>query len=115
MKRQARNRRRSDRIPVSVIVVVYQDNLAVIGGKTRDVGRGGSFIETGPITLPPGTEVELQATLEDHDLHGLFRTRAEVVHRCCEGMGLAFRRDIPEECIRRLRNLSVPQVAAEAG
>jgi len=103
------NRRSSNRLPVVLIAVLSQNNQVILGGKTRDIGVGGLFIETGPVTLSPGTRVEVQINANQGSMEPLLHAEAEVVYRSCEGMGLAFRSPIPEGFYHQCRSLLLTQ------
>lgn len=99
------DKRHHKRVPTAVTTVIYQDTLATIGGKTRDLSLGGMFIETGPITLPVGTPLEVGIVFNGGHKERVFRLAAKVVHRCGEGMGLMFCSRPSEEFARQLHGL----------
>ena len=106
------NRRCSNRLPVVLIAVLSQNNQVILGGKTRNISMKGLFVETGPVTLAPGTRIDVQLNANEGSMEPLFHAEAEVVHRSCEGMGLAFRDPIPDHFLQQCRSLLLAQSPA---
>lgn len=96
-------KRRNPRRQLALTTVLYRQGLAVIGGKVRNIGSGGMFLETGPVSLPKGTTLEAKVSFQTPDGEERFHLEAEVAHRNAEGMGLRFRTRPPEALERLIR------------
>ena len=79
---------------MSVDVVVNYRSLGLVKGRTRDIGLGGMFVETGRVNLPVNAMLDVSVLIEG--AHGMspFRTGAIVVHSAEGGVGLMFT-DVP--------------------
>lgn len=71
-------------------VVLNCRSLGLVGGRTRDIGMGGMFVDIGRIQLPMNALVESCILLESDGQTKPFRTEAMVVHTSRSGVGLMF-------------------------
>ena len=60
--------------------------------RVKNLSTEGIFMETGALTIPTGTLVDMEFGLADHS----WQISGLVVHRCPEGVGVMFRMDQPE-------------------
>ncbi len=81
-KEQRRHPRQAVRLPV----FLHYPPLGIIRATTQDVSLEGMFVETGPLSVPRGAEVEVSLPLEG--AFGTYRLRARVVHSRRGGVGL---------------------------
>jgi len=58
--------------------------------KTRDIGMGGTFVDTGSFWLPAGSIVKVALKLLDANVMRRFSIEALVVHNHDGGVGLMF-------------------------
>ena len=80
----------SVRTPLTSMVTLYHNKIPVAVCTAQDIGLGGIFINTGPITYPLNTPIDIEFELGRHDNHKWYRLPACVVHGAKDGMGLMF-------------------------
>ena len=80
----------SIRLPVSMNVLLYHDNIPVVHCKTLNIGADGMFVRTG--ALKYGTNTMLKVEFDAGKTPGTQShiIPAMVVHHAKEGMGLMF-------------------------
>lgn len=94
----------SIRRSLSLDVVLNCRSLGLVGGRTRDIGMGGMFVDIGRIQLPMNALIESCILLETAGQTQPFRTEAMVVHSGRSGVGLMFS-DLPPAFHQRLHEL----------
>lgn len=94
----------SARIPLSTRVTLYRNRQPVTECFAKDIGRGGLFVATGPLTYSKNTPLDVDITLDTDEGPKQFCLPAYII-RCTEtGVGLMFRESNNElsSLIRRL-------------
>ncbi len=76
---------------VALDVTVFHQGISVAHCKSRDIGRGGIFVE-GEFPYPAGTELELEVLFDNQETLVRFHLHARVAHVARDGMGLVFKR-----------------------
>ena len=71
-------------------VVLNYRSLGLVRGKTRNVGMGGMYIETGRIQLPVNAMLDLSVILDTAHGARTYQAEAIVVHSDNEGVGIMF-------------------------
>jgi hypothetical protein len=71
-------------------VVLSYPKLGIVGGRTRDLGRGGMFVDTGRVTVPRDEKLRVYLHLPGPDAEHFCVAEARVVHSRGGGVGLAF-------------------------
>ncbi|MEJ2181883.1 MAG: PilZ domain-containing protein, partial [Gammaproteobacteria bacterium] len=80
----------STRIPHSTQVTLYHKKLPVAVCTTHDIGLGGLFVTTGPLTYPLDTMLDVEIQLDNDGELKWFRLPASVVHDSENGLGMMF-------------------------
>ena len=94
----------SVRTPLSTQVTIYHNKLPVAVCTTKDIGLGGLFINSGPITYPVNTTLDLEFKLDSGEEFKQYRMLACVVYGSEKGLGLMFLEPNPE-VIRTVRKM----------
>ena len=84
------NSRSSVRRRLALRVVLGYPKLGMLSGSTRDLSRGGMFVETGRVTLPRNERVRVYLYLPGPEEERFCVADARVVHSRRDGVGLAF-------------------------
>jgi hypothetical protein len=71
-------------------VVLSYPKLGMVSGRTRDLGRGGMFVDTGRVTVPRDEKLRVYLHLPGPDAEHFCVAEARVVHSRGGGVGLAF-------------------------
>lgn len=82
--------RSSVRRRLELRVVLGYPKLGMLGGKTRDIGPGGMFVDTGRVTLPRDGQVRVYLYVPGPEVERFCVADARVVHSRSGGVGLAF-------------------------
>lgn len=80
----------SIRKSLTIDVVLNCRSLGLVGGRTRDIGMGGMFVDIGRIQLPMNALIESCVLLETAGKVQPYRSEAMVVHSSRAGVGLMF-------------------------
>jgi len=91
-----RNRRRAERFPAGIVVLLYHRGESIAEYDTRDVSQGGLGLRPGKVMFWQGTRLEVQ--LYSPSRRRVIARRIPAVVRYCHGhgMGLRFRaQDLP--------------------
>lgn len=78
------------RRPMKVDIVLNYRSLGLVRGRSRDVGMGGMFVETGRIQIPVNAMVDVSVMLDTADGACAFHAEAIVVHTNKGGIGMMF-------------------------
>jgi hypothetical protein len=80
----------SARLPTTTKVTIYHNRIPVVLCRANDIGMGGMFVETGPLSYPRNTTLEVEFELDTKLESKLFHVRACVVYGSEDGLGLVF-------------------------
>ena len=80
----------SVRVPFTTQVILHHNGLPVAVCKSSDIGLGGLFIKTGPLTYPRNSVLHIEIELNTELGPKRFRLRTSVVFSSESGMGLMF-------------------------
>ena len=83
----------STRIPLSNRITLYQNNEPIAEGIAKDIGRGGLFLESGPLRHVINTTVSVVLTMDTEEGLERFCLLACVIHSSNTGVGLMFLED----------------------
>ncbi len=105
----------SSRKPLMLDVVIGYNAIGLVQGRTRDVGLGGMFVETGCVELPVNAVVQASFILEKNGRKAACQAKALVVHNQSLGAGLMFN-DLNDDLYSTLHDiLSTRACEDEAG
>ena len=106
--------RSSVRRRLALRVVLGYPKLGMLSGSTRDLSRGGMFVETGRVTVPRDEKVRVYLNLPGPEEERFCVADARVVHSRSGGVGLAFEQldDVTRSALNELTR--VPATAAAA-
>ena len=82
--------RSSIRRRLELQVVLSYPKLGMVSGRTRDLSRGGMFVDTGRVTVPRDEMLRVYLHLPGPDAEHFCVAEARVVHSRGGGVGLAF-------------------------
>ena len=82
--------RSSMRRRMALRVVLGYPKLGMLSGNTRDLSRGGMFVETGRVTVPRNERLRVYLCLPGAEEERFCVAHARVVHSRSGGVGLAF-------------------------
>ena len=94
----------SARAPISNRVTLFRNKMPVAVCVAKDIGRGGLFVATGPLTYSKNTILDIDIKLDTDQGSKRFRLPACVVHRSEAGVGLMFL-ETNEEVALNIRRL----------
>ena len=80
----------SSRIPLSSQVTLYHNKIPVAICTAHDIGLGGLFITTEPLTYPLNTTLDVEFELDSDGVSKWFRIPACIVHGAKNGLGMMF-------------------------
>jgi len=80
----------SVRTPLSTKVTIYHNKIPVAVCTTKDIGLGGLFINSGPLTYPVNTTLDLEFKLDSGKEFKQYRIFSSVVYSSEKGLGLTF-------------------------
>lgn len=86
----------SDRIPSSLEVLLFRNNIPVATCKTRNISIYGMFAITGPLKYERNSLLEVEFVFSTQGRKKRYRIPAYVVHQTNEGLGLMFGDETPE-------------------
>ena len=106
--------RSSIRRRLELQVVLSYPKLGMLRGCTRDLGRGGMFVDTGRVTVPRDQKLRVYLYLQGPDAEHFCVADARVVHSRGGGVGLAFQHldDATRNALNGL--MAVPDPALDA-
>ena len=81
-------KRGSKRIPVVIDVLLYHNNIPVVSCKTHDIGADGLFVDSGPLSYTPDTELKVEFQFSSESGPACYLLPALVVRRSNNGLGL---------------------------
>lgn len=102
----------SARTPISTRVTLYRNKMPVAVCAATDIGLGGMFVATGPLTYSKDTTLEVDLKLQTEQGPARFRLPACVVYHSQTGVGLMFLEsdhEVSRTIRRMLQNRSRPQ------
>ncbi|MGD8568651.1 MAG: PilZ domain-containing protein [Gammaproteobacteria bacterium] len=94
----------SARIPIATRVTLYRNKMPVAVCAATDIGLGGMFVATGPLTYSKDTTLEVDIKLDTEQGPTRFRLPACVVYHSQTGVGLMFL-ESDNEVSRTIRRL----------
>ncbi|MCG8427499.1 MAG: PilZ domain-containing protein [Chromatiales bacterium] len=92
--------RHSRRRPIEAEVILNYRSLGLIHGKSKNLSRGGLFVDLGCVQLPLNAMVGVALMLAGEDHPRTVSADAMIVHQASGGVGLMFRYlDRPSEVL----------------
>lgn len=82
--------RYSVRLPVTINVLLYHNNIPVVHCKTRNIGADGMFVQTGSLKYGTNTMLKVEFKPDEGKDNHSHIIPALVVHHANDGMGLMF-------------------------
>jgi hypothetical protein len=83
----------SDRIPSSIEVLLFHNNIPVVTCKAGNISHYGMFVKTGPVRYERNSQLEVEFIFNTKGRKKRFRIPAYVIHQSREGLGLMFSDD----------------------
>lgn len=94
--------RESTRHSGHIKVLIYRNRLPVVTCFTENVGPGGMFVTSSPVTYHRNTRLDIEFEGFFRGSHSRYRIPAQVVYCGQSGMGLRFLSDSFEDSISRM-------------
>ena len=79
------------RLQTKYNTLLYEQGVPVASGKTKNLGKGGIFIELSPGACPKSKCVDVEIRVPSGLMKGKYRLPVMIVRRSDEGVGMMFR------------------------
>jgi len=73
-----------------IAALVYEQGVPIASGMTRNLGKGGVFVEMSPGDCPRTRALELEFLADPATAENRFRLPVLVIHRAGDGVGVMF-------------------------
>lgn len=80
----------SDRIPSSIEVLLFHNNIPVVTCKAGNISHYGMFVKTGPVRYERNSQLEVEFVFNAKGRKKRYRIPAYVIHNSKDGLGLMY-------------------------